>query len=662
VTYGAKSWNTDSRKNDTAFLLMRDKQSGKIVQIQLEETEPDSSRFSGQFRVSLVNQETSMPEIFVPPDELRNGEKNYKRIHEMIVSNKLSRKPSIWTKDAKGQTTLDVFDTREQAEAALKAYNEQLRAEKELKKKKLVKPVASESTLAVAKNAERKTQLDNLALEAAKREAERARLSQIETQRAEARAQKERGMSAADRAARIARAKLLSDAGIALSNQGDFVGAEAKFAEAMELDPTNKAHSFKYGISLYRNNKFNEALVAFRQNELTGRDELERKYYMALTHYRLAELDASLRLFTDVAASKDPVMGPASLFYVGVIQFTLEQFDPAKKAFEDVIDTSTDPALDQQAEDYLDKIVAAKAIQKMREKKWTLTGTAGLSYDSNILLSPDSSQDQGTAQDVADVRLLTIGDVEYRPVFSERREWSTKLNMNLTNSLKNEAAKADPFLYNLSAPYVHKGMAFNKGYKLVVRPGYELLYMDPSGTGTKDLTLSSYILGFDNTFVMKKDWFSMYTFEYRMDDSPEATSRGPNDADANKLSLKTIQTMFLDKSRKEALLATGGLVWNMAKGSEKKYKRYELGVMYAHPTSWGSTWTAGLSLYKLIYDDAVQVRSDVNSTFSTGFSKPIKEWVTWGVVGSYIKNDSNLSANEYSKYLIMTTATFTTNL
>ena len=35
ISYGSPSWNTDSTKIDTAFLILRDKNSGKLVQIDL---------------------------------------------------------------------------------------------------------------------------------------------------------------------------------------------------------------------------------------------------------------------------------------------------------------------------------------------------------------------------------------------------------------------------------------------------------------------------------------------------------------------------------------------------------------------------------------------------------------------------------------------------
>ncbi|MGE3683736.1 MAG: tetratricopeptide repeat protein [Bdellovibrionales bacterium] len=661
ISYGSPSWNTDSTRVDSAYLVLRDRKSGKIVQILLEETEPDSSQFTGRFNVNLGSNENISPEIYIPPDNLRGNDRSNKRLLELIRKDRLSRKPLIWKKSASGQPVLDVYDTREQAESALKAYREEQRLEEDAKKKALIKPVPSETTLQTAEQAERKTQLDKLAMDAAKRESERIRLEQIERQKAEERTRQSQMISAQERAARRAKAQELAEQALVHYNKGEFAPAEEKFKQSIDLDPDNSSSYFKYGITLYRNQKYNDALVVLKLARVEPAQELERKYYMGLVHYRLGELDPALAVFQPVAKSGDPTMGPSALFYSGVVLFAQEKFDESKTAFETVIDTSQDPRLDEQAEEYLDRIATAAMYKKLRENKWTVTGILGGMYDSNVLLSPDAAGDQGTATDIADFRLLTIADIEYRPIFGEHHEWSAKVNASLTNSLKDESAPADPYLFNLSLPYSYKGVLWKKGWKMTAKPGYEILYMDPDSSGTKTLVLASPLLVLDNTFVMRKDWFSTYTLEYRKDDSRTADSVGVNDSDANKISLKTVQAFFMDKARKEALMASLGVVRNIAVGDNKLYNRIEGGATYMRPvTRWEATWSLALNVYQLDFPSANEKRTDFNVTLTSGVSKPIREWVTWGVIGSYSKNDSNLTANEYTKWTVLTTASFTT--
>jgi tetratricopeptide (TPR) repeat protein len=659
ISYGSPSWNTDSTRVDSAFLVLRDRGSGKIVQIQLEETEPDSSQFTGQFSVSLGEKDTVSPEIYVPPQDLRQGARNYKKIFDAIQAHRLPRKPVIWTKTEKGQAMLEVYDTREQAERALHAYQEKERLEDEARRKKLIKPLPSETALAAAAQADKQELLNKMATDAAKREAERVRLEQIEKQKRAEREQKAREANQKQRFARQAEARRFAlDAG-KLYAAGDFKGAEEQFRRAVELDPENHSYYFKYGVSLYRNDKFNEAVVTLNLAESDPEHAAERPYYIGLSYYRMGELGAALKQFATVAETHDPVLSPSALFYRGVIQFTQENYDPAKTAFEAVIDTSNDPRLDEQADAYLDRIASAKMYRKMLENRWTVTGTVGLMYDSNVTLSSDNTS-QGTATNVQDGRLLTSGDLNYRPVLGEHHEWSADLSANLINSNKTESVPADTWLYDAALPYSYKGVLFKKGYKLTVTPGAEILYMQPSGESTKELTLLSYMMTVGNTFIMTKSWFADYSLQYRMDDSRTSDSIGPEDADASKWTLGTTQSVFLDKAKKEALIATLDYVLNIAKGDNKKYNRIDLGAMYVRPVRWGASWNLGISVYKLIYPDSDPGREDLDVSVTTGISKPIREWCTWGLTGIYTKNSSNQTAYDYSKYVILTTATFNT--
>ena len=204
---------------------------------------------------------------------------------------------------------------------------------------------------------------------------------------------------------------------------------------------------------------------------------------------------------------------------------------------------------------------------------------------------------------------------------------------------------------------------WSKGFKLTVKPAYEMLVMAPSSTAsTKENILNSMYMGVDATFVMSPKYFASYGLEYRIDDSKVSSSIGVNDADANKYTIRTTHSVFLDKSRKQILSANLGYVINNAKGADKKYKRIEGGVVFVKPIKWDASWSLGLNIYSLKYDGPSAERTDLNSMLSTGISKPIRNWFTWGVIGSYTKNNStDTSTYEYSKFLIMTTATFNTN-
>jgi tetratricopeptide (TPR) repeat protein len=652
ITYGSVSWNTNSLEVDTASLVIRDKASGKIAIIQLEETEPDSSQFRGKFSLTFTDGAGAAPEVFVPPSELRKGT-DTKKLYALVQSGQLTRKPVISRKTDKGPM-LDVYDTREQADIAMKAYQDEMA----LQKQKLVKAVPTDQEMDTVKLAA----MNSLAMDASKRESERIRMVQIEHQRMLEKMRTFATLSDKQKDTNRTNARILADQAMKNYLSGEFKLAEDGFGKAINLDPNTNEYIYKYGLSLYRTEKYNEALVELAVAKDEPATALEKKYFTALIHLRLKEYNQALVPLEQVAATKDAGLAPSAMYYKGVVQFELERYEDSKKSFEDVIDISNDPTLDQTAENYLDRIAAAIAMREFRKKKFTLTATGGLMYDTNVKLSQDADALSGFGTKQSDFKLMLAGDLEYRAVYTDVHEWSVDGAVNLSQASKTELQYTDPWIYSISAPYNNKGVLFNKGYKFTAKPGYDILNMGEGAgdTSKKNIQNSQYI-NVDNTFVMRPDWFSIYSLEYRMDDTKLASAIGASDSDANKISLKTAQLFFLDAARKEAIIGTAGYVMNNAKGDDKKYNRIELGALYMRPVLQDSSLAAGLNYYTADYNKAAIDRTDTNLSISSSLTRAWSETVTMALTGVYSVNSSNLSANEYNKFMVMTTATFKTN-
>ncbi len=662
ITYGSTSWNIDSSQPDSAYLFLRDRKTGKIVKIQLEETEPDSSIFSGSFAVSWGNGGGIDPEVYIPPKDLRNNEEALKKFNQLLSQNSIKTQPMVVRTGEKGLRHIDVYDTADQATRAKQVADAAEKAKIEAKKSELVKPALKPQDLEVAKNAAQQDLLKRLAEEAAKRETDRIRLEQIERQRNLELERQARALSEQQRLAQKARAQALANEAMAAYAQGNYSAAESKFRQATELDPENKSYYFRYGVTLYRTEKFNDALVVMKLSPEVAETSLERKYYMGLIHMRLKEVDSALAYMKEVGAQRKSPLAPSGAFYEGVILFAKEDYEAAKEPFERVIDISNDPRLDEQAEKYLDQLVSLIAQKKAMSKRYFINGMVGTTYDSNVLLASDTETAQGSATKEGDIRALVAGDLEYRPIFTKMHEWGAKGQLYYLYSSKDEVSRADPFQMNLSLPYTYKGTALGKGYKFALKPAAEVVFMDANQDGTREGILQSYLLTTDNTFVMRQGYLATYSAEVRYDDSLTPDSIGDADADAMKYTLKTAQTFLLDKSAKEALVASLGLVMNDAKGKDRYYQRYDVGVTYVRPTKWQSTWSLGLSYYWLDFSKGADRRSDKNLTLSSGVVKPIKDWVSWTVNGSYSSNASNVEANHYSKFSITAAAVFNYSL
>ncbi|MCB0390487.1 MAG: hypothetical protein KDD58_04315 [Bdellovibrionales bacterium] len=665
VVYGSSPWNTDSTKIDNAELFVKDANSGRIMKILLEETEPDSSTFSGNFSVGYTGGQELNPEVYIPPEKIRGKNAQLNSFVTKIRDGKVARKPIVFKKGKDGQQLLDVFDTREQAQQSMEAYKEKIKQEEA--QKSLAKPVekvVKKADQEAAALAARQAKLAELAAQAASREEERVRLEQLERQKALERIKKQQELAEREKIKRKEQAKKLAEEAMQAYQQGDFLKAEELFKKSIELDPSDTSYYFSYGVSLYRNEKYNEALVTLKIAEVDETTEIEKYYYMGLIHFRLAELDQAVNYFRKVKNSNHEIMSPSAAFYEGVILYTSEKYKDAQPAFEFVLDNSKDPRLDEKAEEYIEKIARALVFKKKQDRRHDFAVSVGTTYDSNVLYSPDNQADQGSATDSAGLRLSETLSYQYRAIYQREFEWSFDLSQLYLYSLDSDLQIADPMIVSLKSPVIWKGVWGKKGFKLAFQPGYELLYLD---TDPDDATnppssniLKSILFDIDFTLVMRDNWFSNYVIESRQDDSLDDTSTGDDDADATLLSLKTTQTFLMDKSKKKVLQAGGGYTLNAAKGKNKKYNKILLNFRYLQPfKKWkDASWYGTISLYHLDYNKASTDRTDRNYALGYGISKAQNKWFNWGANLTYTTNNSTNSTNQYTKYTALLTASF----
>ena len=662
IIYGSNPWNTDSTKIDTAYIYVRDGSTGRMVKILLEETEPDSSTFQGQFSLGWAGMEEVYREVYVPPMKLRKGEKASQIFAKLIRANKVPRKPIVFKRTKSGTQVLDVYDTKKQAKSAFKSYKKQKKLEKQQANaaKSLVKPIPSKSQLELAYELAKKQAIAKALAKAAARESNRVRMEQLEKQKRAQELKKLKQLRAEELAARKKKADELSKQAIAAFQKGQYLLAEDLFRKAIKLDPANRGYYYYYGVTLFKNEKFNEALVTLKLSNPPEGEKINRDYFMGLTHFKLKELDAALKIFAKVRKRKHKVLSPSAAFYQGLINFSLEKYAKAKEPFEWVIDNSSDPRLDTKAERYLERIAGLMAFKKKQSENILLNAMFGAQYDSNVLYTPDGTSSSGTSSDLGGFRGLGSGSLEYRPLYSRTSEFSTKLNLMAMYSLNSAFSKSDPYMGTLSTPYAMKGLWSKMGYKFLITPAYEMLYMDANDDGTAESLMNSIKIDMALTLVMSGTWFSAYKIDARQDDSLASDSSGDTDADSTKIALKTSQTFLLDKSKKTALIVGGGYTLNSAVGKDKVFNRIDLSVLYSTPfNSWkDASWNTGLAVYSLNYPDATTTRQDSNITVTGGIAKPWNKSVSWGVNGSFVSNQSDNASNQYSKYTVMGTLSY----
>ncbi len=652
LKYGSNTWNKSSKNIDSAFMFLKDKKTGKIAKISIEETAPDSSTFEGQFSIRWSDDKVD-PEIYIPPENLRNDPRAVEKFNTLLNNNQLKAQPLLSRKE-KNITVFDVYDTETQAKKAQKVYQNEQTEIKKAANTNLLESKANETSIETSKLAAREAMLSQLALETAKRERERLRLEQIEAQKLDEMRKKQAKMAEQEKLINKKKALELSKQAVAAYQQGRFETAEPLFGQAVELDPENKEHLFMYGISQFRVNKFNDALVTLRLANTTGDADLEKNYYMGLIHFKLQEIPLARDKFTYVRKSEHPVLSASAAFYEGLLYFSEENFEPSKKAFEFVLDKSSDAALDKKAEEYIEKILQLQQQKKIAAQKWNGNIKGGITYDSNILNSPTNDDSTGSPTNDGGLRLLLLSDVDYKFYYTPKDEIHLKASTTYYYSFDSEFASADPWVVAGNVPWTRKGMWDKRGFTFSLSPGYETIFMDYDSTGSRTNILNTLLVNADLQLIMSDKWFSGYSIDLRNDDSLIVDSADDN-ADALKMTIKKSEIFFLDHLKKRAFMASLAYVLNDADGKNKIFNRIDLNFNFFSPfNDWANAmWFAGVTAYKLDYPDGDDGRNDTNINFSGGIQKVVSEKWNWTVTASIGDNSSNIDDYTYDKYTIL---------
>lgn len=657
LNYGRNDWNQSATKVDSAAIFLREGVSGRIVQIEVEESAPDSAVFSGTYSVNFRDLTGLKVEFYAPPQALLVDLAGRRKITQMIETKDLRRLPFVLRKDpVTGVQNVELFDNADQARNAYRAFQ----AEQELLvalKNRLDK---RDQTLDTAMLALERAEFE----EVSRNLAERVRLSQIETQRLAALLQKFSLASQEDRAKRKIEAQKFADQAMVEYRANQFPEARKSFEAAVELDPSNRGYYFQYGVTLYKIEDFNRSLVYLDLADSKAVKQAERDFYRGLNYYRQRDSNSALDAFQKVVDAKDSEISPSARFYRGLIHFEKRRWTESRTEFQAVLDESSDPVLDQRAEGYIEQVLRMQQIEAERAKRWALSGTFGAMYDDNVLLSSDSDRDRGTATNTAAWRTLLQGTAKYRAIYEDTSEWAIQLDAVTMYSVDKDfqvvqsISNSDATIAGLTMPWTHKGVFMGKGHKFDLIPGVETTYMSVENNEWKSI-YNSYVLNFQNLFVVSDTWFTNVNVDLRQDTSGLASSTGDDDSTAFKSKLTWSNILIPFEDKKQLLLTDFGYTLNSSLGKNSVFNRIDMGVGYIRPWKWETTFNSKLGYYLLTYPENATGRIDNNISLTLGLSRKVSEKLTSGFTTAYSINSSNVTSNQYKKLTAMVTLTAT---
>jgi tetratricopeptide (TPR) repeat protein len=520
----------------------------------------------------------------------------------------------------------------------------------------VAKPVVDQSVLEAQRRHELELEQAKLAKIAKEQELlrikieEEAKLKQEELLKAQA------ALAEKDRAARKAEAKASADQAMTLFKSEKYLEASEKFKKSIELDPANNTYYFQYGVSLFKIEKFNDALVAFDIAADYATDKTELNFYKGLCHMKIKDYTNALTDFIPVSNSDNKVMGPSASFFIGIIFFSQARYQDAKKYFEKTVDTSDDPRMSDQADNYIEQIANIEQFEDKRKHPFTGSLTTGLMYDSNI--SNLSTEAAKAVTDKAGLRALLTAGLDYRIIFNEL--WENSFSVSYTDmytnttSLKPSATlqKADPQMLQYKLPLKLKTKAFSVPYQVTLTPGYDTLNLNTDADSAREPIQKSSYVALDQTFVVSKDYISTIGLELRNDDSLIVDD---DVSDATKTSITNSNILFQDAKKTQAILANWGYSINNAKGDEKKTNKLDLSLGYLMPYLKKDSFVSQIAYSNTNYNKSAASRKDSGITLLASYSHFISDPLKAALALSYNINNSNVDTSKYNKLSLTTT-------
>lgn len=174
--------------------------------------------------------------------------------------------------------------------------------------------------------------------------------------------------------------------GVTQARAGQRDDAEKSFKEALARDATFLPAHFDLGVLYYQKDQDDAALKEFDIVQRADPDRARVYYYQGLILRRMGKpKEAAAKM--EKAASLDPDIALEANYHAGSAYYEAGDLESARKSFQNVVTLLPEGETAQSASDYLARIDA----QARHNKRWDLLFSAGVQYDTNVILEPTRS-------------------------------------------------------------------------------------------------------------------------------------------------------------------------------------------------------------------------------------------------------------------------------
>lgn len=168
--------------------------------------------------------------------------------------------------------------------------------------------------------------------------------------------------------------------GVTRGRLGDYAGAVTDLRAAMAAKPDFDQAALELGVALVHEGRHRDALPLLMQAQRLPDAEAKASLFLAIAQLNLGQLDAARQSLE--RAKRDPTLQNTARYYEGIVAYRQERWDQAAEHFAYVAGASPDSEIGREAAAFLSK------LRRGERRPYTLFGSLGFQYDSNVVLAP----------------------------------------------------------------------------------------------------------------------------------------------------------------------------------------------------------------------------------------------------------------------------------
>jgi len=221
--------------------------------------------------------------------------------------------------------------------------------------------------------------------------------------------------------------------GQALIRTRNYAAAEQTFQRLVDSEPASGRGRLGLAMAQYYQDKHREALSNLSTAETALPNDPLVYYFQGLAHIRLGEFEQARGPLAK-AMQLSPELSPESHYQLGVAEYGRGRYEEAVTEFETAVAAEPTSEVAESARQYLvqireggdatarrrlDPTLPRAAVTPTQPKRWDLTFSTSVQYDTNVVLLPLGVQPPGGSSGISqkdDYRTVLTARGEYRAI------------------------------------------------------------------------------------------------------------------------------------------------------------------------------------------------------------------------------------------------------